>query len=63
MFSDVSVVPLLKDMVLLADWVDVSVEFKVLVTDVQVCREHVVLLFATLLDPHAHYGIGKEWQS
>ena len=50
--------PLLRDLVLVAGWVDVASSFELMLTDLQVCKEHVAVLFAVTSDSHVQYGLG-----
>ena len=54
-----NVVSLLSDVVGVAGWVDESMEPSVLVIDMQVCKGHVVLLFAVSSTSLTEYGIGE----
>ena len=54
-----NVVSLLSDVVGVVGWVDESMEPSVLVIDMQVCKGHVVLLFAVSSTSLTEYGIGE----
>lgn len=55
---DGNIVSLLKDAVMMAGWLDVSVEPSLLVVDIQVCKQHAAVLFAVSSDSQSEYGIG-----
>ena len=55
---DLNIVSLLKDAVVLADWLDVSSATLVLV-DVQVCKQQLALLFTISTASSAQYGVGR----
>lgn len=58
LLSDVNIVPLLRDLVLVAGWVDVASSLKLVLADMQVCKEHVAILFAVTSDSQVQYGLG-----
>lgn len=55
---DGNIVSLLKDAVMMAGWLDVSVEPSLLVVDIQVCKQHAAVLFTVSSDSQSEYGIG-----
>ena len=59
LLSDISIVSLLKDCVLVAGWMDVACDLSVLIVDLQVCKLHAALLFTFSADTSSEYGIGK----
>lgn len=58
LLSDMNIISLLKDCVLVAGWLDVSSEPSLLTVDLQVCQQHAALLFAVSGDSSSEYGIG-----
>lgn len=57
--SDVDIASLIKDLVLVAGWMDVHSDPSVWIIDMQVCVEHTAILFKVSNDrPSGTFGLG-----